>query len=96
MKRHNIVKGVQSELTAQLWLLEQGYWVFDAIESHSPIDLVAVKGDEHLLIDVKSTQMKLGSMKTKKYECRSRSLTQEQKDLGVKLLYVYEDGRCEF
>lgn len=96
MKRHNIVKGLQSELIAQLWLLERGYWVFNAIESHSPIDLVAIKDDEHLLIDVKSTQLKFGSMRTKKYECRSRSLTKEQEKLGVKLLYVYEDGRCEF
>ena len=28
------------------------------------------------------------------YECRGRSLTPKQKDLGVKLLYVYRNGDC--
>ena len=79
-----------SELSAQMWLAKRNYYIFKNIDNSSPVDIVAIKDNEVLLIDVKTASKKRG------YECRSRSLTPKQKDLGVKLLYVYENGDCKF
>ena len=83
-------KGTHSELSAQMYLSKLNYYFFKNIDNSSPVDLVAIKDKEVLLIDVKSTTMKRG------YECKGRSLNARQKDLGVRLLYVYENGDCKF
>ena len=90
MRHYKNHKGTHSELSAQMWLAKQNYYVFKNIDNQSPVDLIALKDKEILLIDVKSTTTKRG------YECRGRSLTPKQQDLGVKLLYVYRNGDCRF
>ncbi len=90
MRHYKNHKGTHSELSAQMWLAKQNYYVFKNIDNQSPVDLIALKDKEILLIDVKSTTMKRG------YECRGRSLTPKQQELGVKLLYVYRNGDCRF
>jgi hypothetical protein len=54
-------KGVESELRAQLWLTQQGYWVFTPPGSHCPMDLVAVHEEtgETVLVDVKTAQIRV-------------------------------------
>jgi hypothetical protein len=47
-------KGARGEFAAVIWLLDQGYDVFRNVCPNGPIDLVAIKGPERLLIDVKS------------------------------------------
>jgi predicted nucleic acid-binding Zn ribbon protein len=75
-------KGSRAELAASVWLLDQGYEVFRNISFHGPVDLVAVKSGETLLLDVKC-----------KYPKIYRSLaTQEQIDLGVKFLMPVGDS----
>tara|TARA_R110000803_G_scaffold152618_1_gene217656 strand:- start:1234 stop:1467 length:234 start_codon:yes stop_codon:yes gene_type:complete len=75
-----------------MWLAKQNYYVFKNIDNNSPIDVVAIKDNEIILIDVKSTRINKNSGN----ESKSRSLTLKQKDLGVRLLYVYENGDCKF
>jgi Holliday junction resolvase-like predicted endonuclease len=47
-------KGRVRELAAALWLLDQGYEVFDNMIPNGPIDLVALKDGAALFIDVKT------------------------------------------
>jgi Holliday junction resolvase-like predicted endonuclease len=49
-------KGAAAEVAACLWLLNQGYEVFRNISIHGIVDLVATRGDEVVLIDVKTEQ----------------------------------------
>lgn len=81
-----------NELKAVTWLLEQGYEVFRNVGCTGPIDLVAVKPGEVLMIDVKTskiveydgfTYLQPGGYKTKDRERKA-------KEYGVKLLHVYE------
>jgi hypothetical protein len=74
--------GARSELIGCCWLLEQGYEVFRNVSPCGPIDLVAVKKGEVLLLDVKSVPR--------------ATVTQEQAELGVKLLIVdaQNSDRC--
>src|SRR5262245_4735089 len=77
MDRH---LGARSELIACEWLLSQGYEVFRNVSATGPIDVVAIKGSEVLLLDVKSS----GS-----------ALSAEQRALGVKALRVNRlTGAC--
>ena len=49
-------KGTSSELKAAVFLLDQGYEVFRNISQHGPIDLVAIKvGEPILLLDSKAS-----------------------------------------
>ena len=59
------------------------------------MDIVAVERDtgDVLKIDVKSVSFR----KTWKPGTRICRVTSKyQKQLGIKILYVYEDGRCDF
>lgn len=47
-------KGAHSELAACVWLLEQGYEVFRNVSQHGTTDVVVVKYDLFLRIDVKT------------------------------------------
>lgn len=47
-------RGATSELIAAAWLLRQGYEVFRNVSQHGEADLVAIKGDEVIQIDVKT------------------------------------------
>ena len=50
--------GTANELKAALWLLEQGYYVFNSLLPYGPADIVAWKPEtgEILMIDVKTVR----------------------------------------
>ena len=92
MRCHEHVKGDKAECIAAMWLWDQGYLVCRNMSQQGPVDLVAIKEHEVILIDVKS-------------ECRrkrdgykiNRSLTPIQKVLGVNILNVnVETGECTY
>lgn len=71
--------GTISELKACAWLLEQGYSVFRNVSHHGMIDIVALKADEILYLDVKTGHGKL---------------SHAQYHLGVKMIIVAANGNC--
>jgi Holliday junction resolvase-like predicted endonuclease len=82
-KKH---KGCFNELRAVTWLLENGYEVCRNLSQHGPVDLVAIRNQEVILIDVKQAYpRKDGGIQ----ECGK--LTAQQKALGVIRLLVTED-----
>ncbi len=90
-----IQKGLGSEFVAARWLTELGYLIYWKTQDLDAIDLVAVhrKTGEVLKIDVKTASIR----KTwKPGTVISRSLSKYQKQLGVKILYVFKDGSCKF
>lgn len=76
--------GRYCEMVATLWLLRQGYEVFDNVSPNGPIDLIAVHPStgEVIKIDVKKL-----SVSGRKYVAGAVRRT----DLGVVLLYVHGD-----
>ena len=95
--KHN--KGIVSELVALTYLARlPDTIVFQAVSGVGPIDIVTfnVKTKEYINYDVKSVSFR----KNRSYGCRegtriNRSPSKKQKDLQVKILYVYEDGRVK-
>lgn len=86
-KKH---KGAWAELAATNWLLEQGYEVFRNVSQHGDIDIIARKGAEQLVIDVKSGSAYKGKI-------YGHKLSKSQKELGVKLLIAnQETGKIFF
>ena len=87
---HKVREGKRSELLAAEWLMAQDCYVYTPFIEQGPIDLIALtpKG-EFLLFDVKTVgRRKDGSI-------ISRLLSDIQKKLGVRLLYVdLETGSC--
>jgi hypothetical protein len=73
-------KGAHNELVACQWLLAQGYEVFRSVSASGLFDIMAVRGDKILKIDVKS---------------RTGALRPHQQCLGIAILRVLEDGTCE-
>ena len=88
-----VEKGLISEDKASIWLIKNGYYVFIRKQEGIPIDLVAVNKEsgDVLKIDVKSISFrKTGKIGTK----INRVLKPHQKQLGIKLMYVHENGEC--
>ena len=54
MRFHEHIKGDKAECIAAMWLWEQGYLVCKNMSQQGPVDLVAIKEHEVILIDVKS------------------------------------------
>jgi Holliday junction resolvase len=72
--------GDQSERIACQWLRDQGYQVTHIGHQKGPIDIIATRGNETLLLDVKTNQ---------------GTLSPRQRELGVLLLLVDRpSGRC--
>ena len=98
MQHHfsKIMKGQHSEFVAAAWLIKQNYLVYIKTQDNDPMDLVAVNrsNGEVLKLDIKSVSIRKSGPK-KGYRI-SRIVSDYQKKLGVKLLYVYGDGRCDF
>jgi len=85
-------RGTHAELIAACWLMERGYDVFRNLSPYGPVDLVTIKGDRFRLFDVKLCHFrphKLGG-----WQIHGSVLTEEQKALGVELLFVTPDGLC--
>jgi Holliday junction resolvase-like predicted endonuclease len=80
-KKH---KGCVNELGAVVWLMAGGYEVCRNLSQHGPVDLVAIKGAEVILIDVKQ------GYKTADGICAAK-LTPRQKSLGVVELVAIGD-----
>ena len=90
-----VMKGQHSEFVAAAWLIKQNYLVYIKTQDNDPIDLIAVdRGTgEVQKFDVKSVSIR----KTGRVGDRiNRVLNEHQRKIGVKLLYVYDDGRCDF
>jgi hypothetical protein len=67
-------------MLACAWLLERGYAVFRNVCPDGDIDIVAIRGDETLLLDIK---------------WHEKNLIKAQLDRGVRALYVKKDRTCE-
>ena len=93
---NKIKKGQHSEFIAAAWLISINYLVYVKTQDNDPIDLVAVHRNtgDVLKLDVKSVSYRKTG--PKKVHRINRILNELQKKIGVKLLYVYEDGRCDF
>ena len=90
-----VMKGQRSEFTAAAWLISTNYLVYVKTQDNDPMDLVAIHRNtgDVLKIDVKSVSFR----KTWKPGTRIwRIPSKYQKQLGVVILYVYPDGRCDF
>ena len=86
-------KGMKSEQIAILHLIEKGYFVFKNLYGVGPADLIAIneKGAVEIF-DVKTESYR----KTWKPGTRiCRKLTQEQKKLKMKFIFVERDGTCK-
>ena len=70
------------------WLLKNGYWVFKNLAPQGPIDCIAVNKNtgESVLVDIKVLS------RHKNGYIRSKALTELQKKIKVRLLYVDTDN----
>tara|TARA_R110000851_G_scaffold99388_1_gene214457 strand:- start:273 stop:620 length:348 start_codon:yes stop_codon:yes gene_type:complete len=86
-KKH--IKGDQAELIAQEFFIKKGYYVFNNISQHGPVDMVVLDNQGYtLLIDVKAV-----SLRAKNGWKVNRVPTEEQEKLGVHIVYVNLDTR---
>ncbi len=93
MRLSKLKKGMQSEQIAILHLIQKGYFVFKNLYGVGPADLIAIneKGAVEIF-DVKTESYR----KTWKPGTRiCRRLTQEQKKLKMKFIFVDKDGTCK-
>ena len=84
MRPHNKNRdGQRSELLAAEWLLSQDCYVYQPVMAQGPVDLVAISpnGKTHLF-DVKTHAFRSSGTSI------ARNLTDVQRKLGVRLLYV--------
>ena len=79
-----------AEFYAVTWLWDNGYEVFINPGSSGPIDMIAYKDEECILIDVKS--MVRDSRFENSWRC-GHSRTAYQKQIGVVFLGFYADTR---
>ena len=78
------IKGDRAELIAQEFFIKKGFYVFNNISQHGPVDLMIMDNDGHvMLIDVKAL-----SLRTKNGWKVNRTPTKEQSKLGVQLVFV--------
>ena len=78
------IKGDRAELIAQEFFIKKGFYVFNNISQHGPVDLMIMDNDGHvMLIDVKAL-----SLRTKNGWKVNRVPTEEQSKLGVQLVFV--------
>ncbi len=86
---------MQSEFIAAAWLSKKNYTIYWRTQDNDVIDLVAVHRvtGKVLKIDVKTASYR----KTwKPGNMINRKESEYQKQLGVKILYVFKDGSCKF
>ena len=91
-----VMKGQRSEFIAAAWLISRNYLVYFKTQDNDPIDLIAVhrNNGEVLKLDVKTVSFRKTG--PKKGHRINRIVNEHQKKIGVKLMYVYKDGRCDF
>lgn len=74
--------GARSELIACAWLIENGYAVFRNVSNFGPVDIIALRGQTLLRLDIKTAN---------KHEPKLREWQVKE---GIIALYVYPDGTC--
>jgi len=89
----SIFKGAAAEARLAAYLIDNEYWVFSPLINHDgPIDLIAVnKAGEIQLFDAKADSQRANPGSTKLHRIY-RVRKKIQRDLGVKIAYVDEDG----
>ena len=80
-------KGHYCELLAAAILHRNDYDVFHPLQGHGPVDLVAIKLGETLLLDVKADSSRLHSGRTTPTRI-TRPRTKLQKQMSVRICYV--------
>ena len=86
---------MQSEFIAAAWLIKKNYTIYWKTQDNDVIDIIAVHRvtGKVLKIDVKTASIR----KTwKPGTLIQRVQSKYQKQLGVKILYVFKDGSCKF
>lgn len=86
---------MQSEFVAAAWLIKKNYTIYWKTQDNDVIDIIAVHRvtGKVLKIDVKTASIR----KTwKPGTIVNRTQSKYQKQLGVKILYVFKDGSCKF
>ena len=91
-KLPKIKKGMLAEQVAIQYLLQAGFFVFKNLYCVGPADLIAINEKGAIeIFDVKTESYR----KTWKPGTRiCRRLTQEQKKLKMKFIFVDKDGAC--
>ncbi len=89
------LKGSWAHQAAIMWLLDKGYYVFSNVFGYGPVDIVAINDLGNIeLFDVKSAAFRNNKDTLGSKQLINRTLSETQKDMGVKLLYVFDDGKC--
>ena len=89
-------KGDIAEHYAIIWLWEEGYEVFLNAGCSGSVDLIAWKGDNKILLDVKTLKNRK-DRNPKYYSEISSARTLEQKNLGVQVLGFHPiTKKCHF
>lgn len=86
-----VVKGTSAEYAGISWLLKQGYHVFKNVHVTGFIDVAIFDGKKLIGIDIKSE-----TFRKKNGQKIYRKPSSKQKQYGVKLLFVQENGECYF
>ena len=81
--------GLQSEFTAAVWLSKNNYLVYWKTQDNDVIDLIAVHRITGAVIKV---DVKTASYRKRTGYMISRMLSNYQKQLGVKIIYVFKNG----
>ena len=86
---------MQSEFIAAAWLSKKNYTVYWRTQDNDVIDLVAV---HRVTGKVKKIDVKTASIRKtwKPGTLISRKESDYQKQLGVKILYVFKNGECKW
>lgn len=91
VKRRKL-RGGYSEIIASGWLLENGYEVFRNVVDKGEIDMIALRGADVRLIDVKTAMLKPRAGGG--WNAITPSLTSAQVKMGIVPLYVTDEGIC--
>ena len=86
---------MQSEFIAAAWLSKKNYTVYWRTQDNDVIDLVAV---HRVTGRVKKIDVKTASIRKtwKPGTLINRMESKYQKQLGVKILYVFKNGECKW
>jgi hypothetical protein len=94
-KQH--LKGMISHQFDLVWLAENGYIPFDNIYKIGPVDIIGFRHGTLHLFDVKTERYYSDKVKVARHRCKRiySKKSEEQKRLGVKFIYVNDQGECK-
>ena len=84
---------MQSEFIGAAWLSKNNYLVYWKTQDNDVIDLIAVHRITGTVIKV---DVKTASYRKRPGTMIFRKLSNYQKQLGVKILYVFKNGECKW